>query len=68
MNGLDEISEDNMASSGPMGSIQEKYTTFANDKDQDEHVDVFKHTFVDIADQEKQNSQKKEKISEQTQK
>jgi hypothetical protein len=33
MNGLEDYSEDNLASSGPMGSIQEKYTTFANDKD-----------------------------------
>ncbi len=35
-------------SNGPMGSIHEKYTTFANDKDLYELNDVFKHTFVEI--------------------
>jgi|APCry1669189768_1035252.scaffolds.fasta_scaffold09928_1 hypothetical protein len=49
MNGLEENSEENQASTGPMGSIHDKYTTFANDKDQDQN-DVFKHTFVDIPD------------------
>jgi hypothetical protein len=33
MNGLEENSEDIQPSTGPMGSIQDKYTTFANDKD-----------------------------------
>ena len=58
MNGLEENSEDIQPSTGPMGSIHEKYTTFANDKDQYELNDVFKHTFVDIADQQIKYSQK----------
>jgi hypothetical protein len=36
MNGLEENSEEIQQSTGPMGSIHDKYTTFANDRDQNE--------------------------------
>ncbi len=57
MNGLEENSEEIQQSTGPMGSIHDKYTTFANDRDQNEQNDVFKHTFVDIADQKTKYSE-----------